>query len=200
MTYLASILSDKFVNAFVATCTSQQLALEMQFYLDFHQVYTTMTANADQRKWRQIRIFADKRKWRKIRISTEQRKWRKIRISAVSVHILRIQQYRTIRATRGSCSYREGIIFAYFVAATFSLAPPNVNTFSLSSQGEGSCCGQAFLEFRGRKESHEKQRSQTGLRFPAERRSIRAQWNFVTTWLSPWTPAVRLQRTETNSQ
>ena len=110
MTYLASILSDKFVNAFVATCTSQQLALEMQFYLDFHQVYTTMTANADQRKWRQIRIFADKRKWRKIRISTEQRKWRKIRISAVSVHILRIQQYRTIRATRGSCSYREGII------------------------------------------------------------------------------------------
>ena len=29
-----------------------------EIYLDFHRVYTSMVMNADQRKWRQIRISA----------------------------------------------------------------------------------------------------------------------------------------------
>ena len=40
-------------------CTRKmELALEVKFNLDFHWVYTSMVANADRWKWRQIRISA----------------------------------------------------------------------------------------------------------------------------------------------
>ena len=46
------------------------MELALEIYLDFHWVYPSMVTNADQRKWRQIRISADQWKWRQIRISS----------------------------------------------------------------------------------------------------------------------------------
>ena len=75
-------------------CTRKtELALETKFYLDFHEVYMAMATNADQRKWRQIRISADQRKWRQIRISVVSFFWKRLWDTACEKCIQRTYLY-----------------------------------------------------------------------------------------------------------